>query len=78
MLMQARRKLPPLSPVVRPSDPAQAGLILSRDEGLLALGKPFGIEMITPRELLTRLAGREKAKGRKGTRDYGTAGQRDY
>ena len=32
-------------------------IIVSRDDDLLALGKPFGIEMITPRQLLARLAG---------------------
>ena len=42
---------------------AQASLIISRDEDLLSLGKPFGVEIITPRGLLTRLAGKEKAKG---------------
>jgi predicted nucleic acid-binding protein len=31
-------------------------IIVSRDEDLLTLGKPFGIEIITPRELLARLA----------------------
>jgi uncharacterized protein len=36
---------------------ARAGLIVSRDHDLLVLGKPFGVEIITPRELLTRLAG---------------------
>jgi putative PIN family toxin of toxin-antitoxin system len=36
---------------------ASAGLIISRDQDLLVLGKPFGVEIITPRELLTRLAG---------------------
>ena len=36
---------------------ASAGLIVSRDQDLLVLGKPFGVEIITPRELLTRLAG---------------------
>ena len=35
---------------------APAGLIVSRDQDLLVLGKPFGVEIITPRELLTRLA----------------------
>ncbi len=35
---------------------ASAGLIISRDKDLLVLGKPFGVEIITPRELLTRLA----------------------
>ena len=37
---------------------AQADLIVSRDEDLLSLQKPFGIEIITPRELLARLARR--------------------
>jgi putative PIN family toxin of toxin-antitoxin system len=35
---------------------ARAKLVVSRDEDLLALGKPFGIEVVTPRELLVRLA----------------------
>src|ERR1035438_3153964 len=35
---------------------APAGLIVSRDQDLLVLGKPFGVEIITPRELLKRLA----------------------
>jgi predicted nucleic acid-binding protein len=36
---------------------AGAKLIVSRDEDLLTLGEPFGIEIITPRQLLARLAG---------------------
>lgn len=35
---------------------ARAALIVTRDEDLLSMGKPFGIEIITPRELRTRLA----------------------
>jgi predicted nucleic acid-binding protein len=35
---------------------APAGLIVSRDQDLLVLGKPFGVEIITPREMLARLA----------------------
>lgn len=35
---------------------AGAKTVVSRDEDLLSLGKPFGIEIIMPRELLTRLA----------------------
>jgi len=31
-------------------------IIVSRDDDLLALEKPFGIQILTPRELLTRLA----------------------
>jgi uncharacterized protein len=38
---------------------AGAGLVVSRDVDLLVLGKPFGIEIITPRQLLSRLAGVE-------------------
>ena len=34
----------------------RAKLIVTRDDDLLAMKKPFGIEIITPRELLTRLA----------------------
>lgn len=34
---------------------AGARIIVSRDDDLLALEKPFGIEIITPRELLRRL-----------------------
>jgi predicted nucleic acid-binding protein len=36
---------------------AGAKIIISRDEDLLSLGKPFGIEIITPRQLLSKLAG---------------------
>jgi putative PIN family toxin of toxin-antitoxin system len=35
---------------------AGAKFIVSRDDDLLALQKPFGIQIITPRELLTKLA----------------------
>ena len=35
---------------------AGAKIIVTRDEDLLALGKPFGIQILTPRELLVRLA----------------------
>jgi putative PIN family toxin of toxin-antitoxin system len=35
---------------------AGAKVIVTRDDDLLALQKPFGIQIITPRELLTRLA----------------------
>jgi putative PIN family toxin of toxin-antitoxin system len=35
---------------------AGAKIIVSRDNDLLALQKPFGIQIVTPRELLTRLA----------------------
>ena len=34
---------------------AGARIIVSRDDDLLALEKPFGIQIITPRELLMRL-----------------------
>ena len=34
---------------------ARAQMILSRDPDLLALGKPFGIEVLTPRALLSRI-----------------------
>jgi putative PIN family toxin of toxin-antitoxin system len=34
---------------------ASAKIIVTRDEDLLALGKPFGIQIITPRELLVKL-----------------------
>lgn len=37
---------------------ATASAIVTRDEDLLILGKPFGIETVTPRELLVRLARR--------------------
>jgi hypothetical protein len=36
---------------------ATASLIVSRDQDLLVLGKPFGVEIITPRQMLTRLVG---------------------
>ncbi len=35
---------------------AGAKIIVTRDDDLLALGKPFGIQIITPRELLVRLS----------------------
>jgi len=35
---------------------AGAKIIVTRDDDLLALEKPFGIQIITPRELLVRLA----------------------
>jgi uncharacterized protein len=38
---------------------AKAKVILSRDQDLLALRKPFGIEIIEPREILKRLAGQQ-------------------
>ena len=34
---------------------ASAGLIVSRDQDLLVLGKPFGVEIIAPRQMLARL-----------------------
>jgi len=37
---------------------AQARFVITRDSDLLVLGKPFGIEIIEPHELLLRLAGR--------------------
>lgn len=36
---------------------AKAKMIVSRDNVLLALQKPFGIEVVSPTELLKRLAG---------------------
>jgi len=35
---------------------AEAKIIVSRDDDLLTLEKPFGIQILTPRELLLRLA----------------------
>ncbi len=35
-----------------------AEVVVSCDKGLLALGRPFGIEIITPRELLSGLVRR--------------------
>ena len=35
---------------------AGAKIIVSRDDDLLALEKPFGIQIVTPRELLAKLA----------------------
>jgi len=34
---------------------AGAKMIVSRDDDLLALGKPFGVQIVTPRELLAKL-----------------------
>ena len=36
---------------------ASAGVIVSRDRDLLVLGKPSGVEILTPRGLLQQLAG---------------------
>lgn len=44
---------------------AGAGTIVSRDEDLLVLEKPFGIEIITPRQFLTRLKELEGAARRR-------------
>jgi predicted nucleic acid-binding protein len=35
---------------------AGAKIIVTRDGDLLAMGKPFGIQIVTPRELLVRLS----------------------
>jgi predicted nucleic acid-binding protein len=35
---------------------AGAKIVITRDADLLTLGKPFGIQIITPRELLIRLS----------------------
>lgn len=35
---------------------AKASIIVSRDEDLLVMKKPFGIDIIAPRELLRRLS----------------------
>ena len=35
---------------------AEAKMVVSRDDDLLAMKKPFGIQIVTPRELLTKLA----------------------
>ncbi len=35
---------------------AKANLVVSRDPDLLALEKPFGISIVTPRQLLSRLS----------------------
>jgi putative PIN family toxin of toxin-antitoxin system len=40
---------------------ANARFIISRDPHLLDLGKPFGVEIITPRAFLHRLAGKGSA-----------------
>jgi len=34
---------------------AGAKVIVSRDDDLLTMNKPFGIQIVTPRELLTKL-----------------------
>jgi putative PIN family toxin of toxin-antitoxin system len=41
---------------------ADAQFIVSRDEDLLALQKPFGIEIITPRRFLSELARRRQKR----------------
>jgi predicted nucleic acid-binding protein len=44
---------------------AGARIIVTRDDDLLALGKPFGIQILTPRELLVRLS--KPLSGREAT-----------
>ncbi len=68
-ILQASRNVSP-APLAKPrsrdvkDDPylacalaAEARFIVSRDPDLLALEKPFGVEIITPRTLLSRLRG---------------------
>lgn len=39
---------------------AKAGFVITRDDELLALGKPFGIEMITPARFLVWRRGKRR------------------
>jgi predicted nucleic acid-binding protein len=55
-LGKQRRRDPKDDPQVACALAAEADIVVSRDAGLLVLEKPFGTEIITPRELLRRLA----------------------
>jgi putative PIN family toxin of toxin-antitoxin system len=56
LLGKQRSRDPKDDPYLACALAAGAKLIVSRDQDLLSLKKPFGIEIITPRELLSRLA----------------------
>lgn len=54
-LGKQRSRDPKDDPYLACAAAASAKLIVTLDEDLLALGKPFGIEVLTPRALLSRL-----------------------
>src|SRR5262245_43138491 len=53
---KSRSRDPAHDPYLACALAADAKIIVSRDEDLLSLQKPFGIAIITPRELLRRRA----------------------
>jgi putative PIN family toxin of toxin-antitoxin system len=55
LLGKQRSRDPEDDPYLACALAAGAKVIVSRDEDLLSLEKPFGIEVITPRELLRRM-----------------------
>lgn len=50
-----RSRDPKDDPILGTALAAKAGFIVSHDQDLLALRKPFGIEIVHPREFLARL-----------------------
>jgi uncharacterized protein len=56
-LGKQRSREPKDDPYIACALGAGAKVIVSRDDDLLTLGKPFGIEISTPRQMLGRLAG---------------------
>ncbi len=54
-LGKQRSRDPSDDPFLAAALAAEATVIVSLDGDLLALGKPFGVEIITPRQLLSRL-----------------------
>jgi len=48
--------LPDDDPLLSCALASGAKMIVSKDKDLLALQKPFGIEVLTPRQFLSRLA----------------------
>jgi len=49
---------------------SSAGFVVTKDKDLLALGKPFGIEIITPREFYRNLGPESAVRGTHDTGPY--------
>ena len=56
LLGKQRSRDPKDDPYLACALASRAKVIVTRDDDLLTMNKPFGIEIITPRELLTKLA----------------------
>ncbi len=55
LLGKRRSRDPKDDPYLACALAARAEFIIARDNDLLDLGKPFGVEVVTPREFLNRL-----------------------